>query len=143
MNYISRGKGFWKFNTLLSKDEKFVTKLKNKIIENIKDNEKLNLNEIWENVKLTIATVASKHSIDKAMDNKIRLTNLNKELESLIKDQCRTFSENSQRQNEIRFEIENIYETRIKGTMFRSKARWYGEGEKSNKYFDRLEKTEI
>jgi len=35
--------------------------------------------------------------------------------------------------------LENIIEYKTKGAIIRSKARWYKEGEKSNKYFLNLE----
>ena len=36
-------------------------------------------------------------------------------------------------------ELENIIEYKTKGAIIRSKARWYNEGEKNNKYFLNLE----
>ena len=38
-----------------------------------------------------------------------------------------------------KMELENIIEYKTKGAIIRSKARWYNEGEKNNKYFLNLE----
>ena len=38
-----------------------------------------------------------------------------------------------------KIELENIIEYKTKGAIIRSKARWYNEGEKNNKYFLNLE----
>ena len=61
-----RGRGFWKFNTLLLEDEVFMNELKDKINEGIQLNANLNPNDIWENIKLTIATFPSKYSLQRA-----------------------------------------------------------------------------
>ena len=42
--------------------------------------------------------------------------------------------------NESRLELEKIIEFRTKGTILRSKTRWYNDGEKNTKYFLNLEK---
>ena len=38
-----------------------------------------------------------------------------------------------------KIELENIIEYKTKGAIIRSKARWYNEGEKNDKYFLNLE----
>ena len=65
---------------------------------------------------------------------------MNKELEILVENQAFSLMGNSDRQEQIRTEIEEIYNKSVKASIFCSKACWYSEGERNSKYFFRLEK---
>ena len=93
---------------------------------------------MWESIKIKVAQFAMKYSADKAEGKKEKST-LNLKLQSLIQDQCFGLTDNSDEQTQIQKQIEAIFETRVKASMFRAKVRWYDEGEKGTKYFLRLE----
>ena len=76
----------------------------------------------------------------KAKEKRAKLTELENELETLIEKQCYSNLDVQPRHLIIKEQIENIYAERTRYSMFRSKVRWYGEGEKSTKYYFRLEK---
>ena len=49
------------------------------------------------------------------------------------------FDENLEQLQNLQIEYDDIYEDLAKGAIIRSKATWYGKGERSNKYFLKLE----
>ena len=61
-------------------------------------------------------------------------------LKSLEDELATSFEDASDQVAETQRKINSYYEKRTKGTIFRSRARWYGEGERSTKYFFNLEK---
>ena len=140
---INRGRGFWKFNILLVDDEEFGNNLRIKINNCIEQNSSLNLNDLWENIKLSIASFSGQYAADKSRNTIKRLNELKNELQKLIKHQCFSVKDMSNRQEQIRSEIEKFYGTRTKGSMFHPKVRWYKEGEKNTKIFYRLESNVI
>ena len=62
------------------------------------------------------------------------IARLQEELENRNTD-CTLSSHLEEQLNESRLELEKIIEFRTKGTILRSKTRWYNEGEKNTKYF--------
>ena len=72
---------------------------------------------------------------NKAKSKRLHLQELNKQLSSLIDDQCLSLADNFNQQNIIKVEIEKIYEEKARSCIFRSKDQWYKEGECNSKYF--------
>ena len=53
---------------------------------------------------------------------------------------CVTLEDNTDQVLTVKKEIEHYHEEKTKASIFRSKARWYREGERGTKYFFCLEK---
>ena len=98
------------------------------------NNQNLSPDKLWDLLKYQITKKSAHFAAEKSKECKKRLTDLNKKLQQLYEDQCLGVIINLNEQYIIKEEINNIHETGTKSTMFRAKARWHGEGEKSTKY---------
>ena len=137
-----RGRGFWKLNTSLFHDQEYVTAINDCITESeikySQENDALKL----ELVKMEVANCSILYAKRKAKNRKNIIETLEQRLNSLETDRDNSFSEEKQENiYSIKQEIEKIMAEKTKSSMFRSKARWYKEGEKSTKYFFSLEKS--
>ena len=72
----------------------------------------------------------------KEVDIENEISDLERQLESCINNDKEALVEQLRVKKK---ELENIIEYKTKGGLIRSKARWYNEGEKNNKYFLNLE----
>ena len=145
-----RGPGYWKLNTSLLSEIEYIEWIKSAIAVVQKEYENDNNVDdslLWEMIKLkvresSIRYVKRKKTLMKNQEAKLEneITQLTKVLEtentsSHVKSKASESLDNKKRQ------FENINEYKRKGTIIRSKARWYNEGEKTNnKYFLNLEK---
>ena len=139
-----RGPGFWKFNNSLLSDTKYVELLNFLIPEFAKKHQGTEDKGLfWEMIKMEIRTFTIKFSKKKA---KIKRDEESALLSEMIKLQCKLQTEHS---DSLRSELERILKTKLskiasvktRGTIIRSRARWYEHGEKNSKYFYNLEKN--
>ena len=72
----------------------------------------------------------------KEVDIENDISALERQLESCINNDKEALAEQLRVKKR---ELKNIIEYKTKGAIIRSKARWYNEGEKNNKYFLNLE----
>ena len=140
---ISMGKNFWKFNSSLVQDETFVLKLKEHIKHvktsfhsNLKNNEHFQ----WEFLKYEIHKFTIGYSKNKAKLKREKVSFLEKKLKGL--EQNLNNEETKLQYNSFKDELNDIYEEISNGTKIRSCCNWYELGEKSNKYFLNLEKSQ-
>ena len=134
------GKGLWKFNSSLIENEEYVSAMKKHIMVTIKNFEKENINDdqiLWEFLKYEIRnfTKGSQKKHAKTVKEKVKLENELKILEDNLNQ-----SENLNRYNDAKFQLDNIYNKIAEGIKVRSKCNWYEFGEKSSKFFLNLEK---
>jgi len=99
----------------------------------------------WELIKMEIRRLTISYSRHKEKQRRIRETELQKRLEALeLKiDDCNTdeqLSAEIEDYDNLKIELQRIYEAKGKGAIFRSKVRWVEQGEKPTKYFFNLEK---
>ena len=140
-NEIKPGPGPWRFNNFLITDKYFKEKLKN-FIENLKEdlNSKISFDDQvkWEYMKFQIRKFTISYSKIRAKNNR----RIKKDLENKLKDLENDLNncDQLQKYNEIKPELEKIYEKFGEGAKVRSKCTWYEEGEKSKKFFLNLEK---
>ena len=138
---LDRGSGYWKLNTSHLSNPDFVQKINENIAEKIVQYEGLKAIEKWILLKGDIKKKCIELSRRQASDDSVAMSQLidvineyesridmleNDELEILIKS---------------KEDLESLSFKKTKGVMFRSKARWYMEGEKSTRYFYNLEKS--
>ena len=74
----------------------------------------------------------------KAKQNKNHESNLIKKIDILQKSLTET---NSDQLRELQNELENVRESKLKGSLIRSRAKWMEDGEKPTKYFCSLESS--
>ena len=138
-----RGPGFWKLNCqLLSKKEILdsINKLIDKIVNKTDESDMSSL-EKWEYCKEQVRIKFKALAKQDADDDKIAVSQLAEqvtELESRV-------TELSESENTLLYkskeDLEELLFKRTKSVMFRSKAKWYMEGEQNTKYFYSLEKS--
>ena len=136
-----RGKGLWKFNNSHLQDNIFITNIKDVIRKTLADVSKTNFSPhlTWEILKYEIRKSCIKYSKDKARLKKCEKIRhekiiLNFENNPLPDDNSNKLYLDS------KFWLENWYDELLKGSIMRSKATCYENGEKSSKYFLNLEK---
>ena len=138
-----RGPGYWKFNNSRLEDEEFVTKM-SFIIKHAAEKHKHIADKrlYWEMLKMGIRMFAIRFAKKKAYtERNIELDLLQKLEEMNLRIDATP--ENSSLVNEARklqIELDEIAVQRTKGSIIRSRARWYELGEKCNKYFFSIEK---
>ena len=144
LNTPPRGKGIWRLNTSHLQDPKFLSYM-NETIDQARFNLSCQLpDEAWEIVKEKSILAAQSWSKRKAKDNKSELRNIINKLElyeaNLSKcnhlQQKKSYDKNIQ-MLKIRQDISRI----TKGSMVRSRYKWYTEAETGSSYFLNLEKV--
>ena len=144
-NGKSRGPGLWKFNNTLLKDEHYVTKIRETYSRTRAfycDLEDARL--LWEMLKMEIraATIAYSKKKAKATTEELEIT---RQLETLDRNICDNFNSPDiahilKEYEDLKTELQSIYEEKGRAPIFRSKCRWVEKGERPTKYFFNLEK---
>ena len=145
-NGKSRGPGLWKFNNTLLKDEHYVTKIRETYSLTrafCSDLEDARL--LWEMLKMEIRATTIAYSKKKAKATTNRELEITRQLEILDRNICDNFNSPDiariLKQNEdLKTELQFIYEEKGRAAIFRSKCRWVEKGERPTKYFFNLEK---
>ena len=143
-NHFARGPGTWKFNNLLLQDENFLQLIKDSypLIEN-KYQDVENKQLLWELIKMEIRAETIRYSKTKRFNMKTREIAIQLKLEELDRKICNDTNLNGDILTEfeaLKSELNEIYSTKGKEAMFRSKVKWVEQGEKPTKYFFNLEK---
>ena len=107
---IERGKGLWKFNTLLIEDKDYLELVEKELDKIMEPNKKEDPSVIWKNVKLRIYKFSNRYAAEKVQARNKQLNELSKELREFHEDQCTSLAETSFRQRQLIAEIEQIYE---------------------------------
>ena len=138
-----RGPGFWKFNTALLKDEKYISAIKLNIpIFKKKYEETQDLGLKWDLIKMEIRGFTIQYSKRKAKKHRDE----EKILHQKVNNPQANAEENPHDRNiilelqSVRSRLKKITLTKTKGAILRSKVRGHEEGERNTKYFYNLEK---
>ena len=138
-----RGPSFWKFNSTLVNDSDYRLLLD----ENIKNwleefNEVVDKRVLWDLLKYKIRQFTIKYSKEKAHSRKAKVKDLEEKLQNCTK-KCEDdpSKENVQELECLQAEYDDLYDYITQGAIIRSRANWYEKGEKNNKYFLNLEKS--
>ena len=141
LNNQERGVGYWKFNTLLLQDQRFLDFMNRELDKTIDSLNEKAPKDKWEKIKERIKKVSSDFSRKKSSENSLVIEQLSEKVnemeENFLGDQCVP--------NELllstKQELEEKLLERVRGLIFRSKVRWHEGGEKNTKYFFSLEKA--
>ncbi len=141
--FSKHGPSYWKFNDSLCNDVNYVNELKEKAIEWCqKYSDVLDDRVKWDLIKFEIRCFTQTYSKNKVKESKQRLFELEKKFkiaeEALNSNPCnatQTVWEN------LKFELNEYYDHDSQGVYVRSRADWMEKGEKNNKYFLNLEKS--
>ena len=135
-----RGNGFWKFNTLLLQQHDFIMKMNEEIETSIKTTIQKDPVNRWECIKKRIKKATTQYSRMNISEQKLILANLSEKVNE-YKRQLPLNEQEDQLYEKTKQELVDKQLERTAGIMFRSKAKWYQEGETSSKYFFALEKA--
>ena len=138
-----RGPSFWKFNSTLVNDSDYRFLLD----ENIKNwleefKEVVDKRVLWDLLKYKIRQLTIKYSKKKAHSRKAKIKDLEEKLQNCTKN-CENdpSKENSEELECLQAQYDDLYDYITQGAIIRSRANWYEKGEKNNKYFLNLEKS--
>ena len=140
-NFYLRGPSYWKLNCSLLNDLDYTQLVKHTIFSTVEINSGTEPVLLWETIKNQIRGTTIQYSSEKSKTylNKIKtLQNNLYDLESKFQENPSEVLHNNIL--EVKTELEQELEKKTKGAMVRSRARWYEEGERSSKYFLRMEK---
>ena len=144
----TRGPGFWKLNTHFLKDLEYVNLIKeiiNEVSNDYKEDETVDAVLLWDVMKMQIRANSIKYAKEQKAKQKQTEKTLETEilkLEQMLED---NISDNEKWEIRTKLEIkkqrlEQVILYKTQGSIIRSRARWYNEGEKNTKYFFGLEK---
>ena len=136
----SRGSSFWKMNTSLLSDANFVQELNVAIEDSRAANKCLSSIDKWEMLKRDVKNAASKYSRRAAAEDGVAISQLVEHI-SEMEDRVTDLSEDEiQILEKSKIDLEELQFKKVKGVMFRSKAKWCMEAEKGTRYFYNLER---
>ena len=138
--YSERGKGYWKMNTQLITEKAFITMMNTEIQQCLQENISLSAQENWEFLKQKIKKVSIKYAKNKTSENKIIISQLSEVVNEYEANLPLNQSDFDMWQ-QTKADLEEKLLERTRGIMFRSKVRWYEQGERNTKYFVSLEKS--
>ena len=137
---FDRGLGFWKLNTQLLQDEKYLSLIRQEIVSSITASAQKDFKEIWEIIKKRVKKVTVDYSKSKVREDKLVIGELSEIINDYESSLPLNKNEDQLLQN-TKADLEEKLLERVKGIMFRSKVKWFEEGERSSKYFFSLEKA--
>ena len=135
-----RGCGYWKLNNSLLRNENYIMEMNHEIELTLRGTDSLNPIEQWEKLKERIKKKTVQFSRRKNSQEKLILSQLC-EIVDEYESRLPLTQEEDKILEDTKADLEEKTLERIKGVMFRSKARWYEEGEQNTKYFYSLEKS--
>lgn len=142
---LKRGKGFYKFNTSLLLDDKFIENLQKLIQEKetLYNNENINPTLIWELIKSDIRGYAIKYSSEVKKQETEVIKDKERELNTLeALQESLNYTDQNIENNilTIKNDLKTYFEKKTEGAIIRSKACWLREGERNSKFFFNLER---
>ena len=137
-----RGPGFWKFNNSLLTDKTYVDLITKSIPEYVKKYQNLeDKGLLWEMIKMEIRATSIIFAKRKARKKRNEEKELLLRFNSLQEQLRLNFNETTKAEiDRVKVKLARITAIKTRGSVIRSKARWYEFGEKSSKYFYNLEK---
>ncbi len=148
-----RGRGFWKFNTSLLKDEIYLHKIKQLIKINIQRyaigdnidnlvNVRYTISDqlLFDTIKMEIRGETIKYSTQKKKERDRREQNLIEEINKLEQEVDGGKNNLLPQLNQKQTNLEEIRAYKLRGVMLRANAQSYEQGEKPSRYFCSLEK---
>ena len=141
-----RGRGFWKLNTSLLQDENYIEKM-NEVLEDILKTPFEGVQKKWDFLKYKVKSETVKFSKIKKNSEKNKLEamerkgrRLQDQIDEKVTSDTFNIEQNIEELQYIKGEINLLCEQRTRGAMIRSRVNWYLYGEKSSKFFFKLEK---
>ena len=145
-NPTPRGPGLWKFNNSLLNDEEYVNKIRETYAHTcVYYSDSVNKRLFWEMLKMEIRAATISFSEDIAKSTYRREMEIRRQLDVLDDIICNNFHFSEidlvlKEFDNLKTELQSIYDKKGMAAIFRSKFRWIEMGERPTKYFFNLEK---
>ena len=133
-----RGPGYWKFNSSRLNDPEFIKVVTSELNKDIMATGTMKPDERWEKIKKRLITILKQLSRQKSDNAKLIISQLAEAVANYEKSQPLDY-EMMQDYINTKAEMDEKLKERGKGLIFRSKAKWFREGEKNTRYFYALE----
>ena len=138
--FNERGSGYWKFNVSLLGSIEFISYMNSEIDITLQATSTRNAWDRWELLKKRVKKSSVDYSRSKSKENNLLISTLSEKVNEYEREMPLT-ERDCELYCETKKELEDKLLERIKGVMFRSKAKWHEQGEKNSKYFFSLEKS--
>ena len=141
-----RGPGLWKFNNTLLKDEEYVEWVRKTYSNTVRYyRQATSKGLLWELIKMEIRNATISYAKYKAKVSRDRAEDIKRQLEQLDDTICNNFFSPDTNQillhyDNLKSELQSLYENKGKQAMLRAKCRWVEQGERPTKYFFNMEK---
>jgi len=132
-----KGSGYWKMNSSILCKKEFRERVVRIVNEVGHDYEHCNPLMKWEIFKSKIKDTSIEYCQKQASEAKQRKMYLQERLNHLTKV---NIMNRTNEMDDIEKELDNMYNSEVKGAQIRSKVKWIEDGEKCTKYFLNLEK---
>ena len=141
LNDQQRGPSFWKFNNSLLEDPLFVQSLREKFPNSLQEiNFCDDIRVKWDWMKYKIRQDSITYSKSKAKQRRKKLQTIENKLKICENDLAKSPSqENVTTLEALKAEYEREYDYIVRGSIIRSRATWFEQGERNSKYFLKLE----
>ena len=137
---IERGRGVWKLNNSVLKEQSYCKQINKIIDETIRIGSNLNPGEKWDMVKLEVIKQSQIYCRKRASDTKLILSQLEMYLEQ-FEDESNMSDSEKKIYDRTKKDYEHLMNEKAHGAILRSKSQFYNEGERNTKYFFSLEKS--
>jgi exonuclease III len=143
----NRGKGLWKFNSTLTKNQTLKNQIRETIKNTVSDNPNTNDGLLWDVLKCQMRGTCISFASHKNKQEKCRFQQIEKEImkgEEMKQNQIANninIEEINEKLETLSYELNQIIEEKTMGCALRSKVSWYEEGDRSSKLFLNLEKS--
>ena len=129
------GPGYWKLNTEYLNDTNYIGIVKADIKKTYLRYKQCNSYRlIWEMIKIHIRQISIEYAKTKTQKRYNRQKYIEQKLEDLS-----VCNKNEYERLKLENELHEIYEFKVRGAQIRSRATWIEQGERSTKYFFKLE----
>ena len=143
---VPRGPGFWKFNNTLLEDNNYVEQMRQKY-SGFREKYKYIQDKrmYWELLKMEIRCFTISFAKGKAKETRKRELIIKDEMDRLDHIICSnsditSLDEELKQYDNLKKELQQMYENKGEAAKFRSKCMWVEKGERPTKYFFNLEK---
>ena len=142
LNPNKRGKGYWKLNNSLLKDEIYKNLIKSEITTaTIEYSDHISKQNLLELIKIKIKEVTIKYATLKKLKRTNKIAEIEHEINKI--DKIMAFQDDHDlicKRRKLFSEVTDLYNSDTKAAYIRSRAKWIDQGEKSTSYFLNLEK---
>ena len=134
-----RGRGYWKLNSRYLREKSYIDGMNKELDNTIKSLEERNPQEKWECIKKRIKKYSIQYARDRVKEDQIIMANLSEKVNEY--ESSLPLTEDDDKLLELtKIDLEERLMKKAEGMIFRSKVKWYEEGEGNTKYFYSLEK---